>query len=314
MAPLSFSGSFASSTRGYRDSKDDVVLQLTERLREREDELRQVCNERDRMEDQLNLRGNLPVHLDVAYEELLAHCKEREEEYKKTTEQHKRETVALEDKCRDLERKLEDQNKILDKYEDEVKYERNEMEEEIRSTHHRLELAVVEIEEKEKRMISLENMVDRLRAENDRLLETEEEDKGIIARLGKRMDNVQELEMLNFQLEERLERREELLRQKSDELNNYKQFQQDEMKNMELHMRKVIDRHHNDLQEREREIVMLKRDIEKYEVILDEADYVTREQRIGLRAREERIDELSMAIERSQNSGLLSRFDKMCTM
>jgi len=353
MAPytgLSLSGSFASSTKGYRDSKDDVVFQLTERLREREDELRQVCRDRDRLEDQLKLRGNLPVHLDVAYEELLVHCKEREEEYKKATEQHQRETLALEDKCHDLEdkchdleEKLEEQTRMFDKYEQEITDERDDMENEIRKCHHQLELAVEEIEEKEKHMISLETVVDRLKIENDRLLDRVEEDKAVIAQIGKRVDTVKELEMLNFQLEERLERCEELLGKKDEDLNNcirlhqdkmkdmelrlhkvvdlkdedlnnYIQLHQDELKNMEHRLHKVIDMQRRDLQERDREVIMLTRDIEKYEDILEQADYVTREQRDGLRARQERIDELSMAIEKRENSDLFSHLDKFCTM
>ena len=310
MAPytgLSSSGSFASSAKGYRDNKDDILLQLTDRLRQREDELRQVCRERDRLEDQLSLRGNLPLHLDVAYEELLAHCKEREEEFKKATEQQERESRALESKVHDMEEKV-------DKYEQEVTEERDMMENEIRKCHHRLELAVEEIEEKEKHMMSLENMVDRLKDENDRLLYSGEEDKGSIVRLGKQAENVKDLEMINFKLEERLERMEELLCQKDEELNNYIQLHQDEMKKTELRLHEVVDLQREDLQERDREIIMLTRDIEKYEDILDEADYVTHEQRRGLKAREERIKELSWAIERSNNSGLLSNFDKMCTM
>lgn len=310
MAPytgLSSSGSFASSAKGYRDNKDDILLQLTDRLRQREDELRQVCRERDRLEDQLSLRGNLPLHLDVAYEELLAHCKEREEEFKKATEQQERESRALESKVHDMEEKV-------DKYEQEVTEERDMMENEIRKCHHRLELAVEEIEEKEKHMMSLENMVDRLKDENDRLLYSGEEDKALIVRLGKQAENVKDLEMINFKLEERLERMEELLCQKDEELNNYIQLHQDEMKKTELRLHEVVDLQREDLQERDREIIMLTRDIEKYEDILDEADYVTHEQRRGLKAREERIKELSWAIERSNNSGLLSNFDKMCTM
>lgn len=316
MAPytgLSSSGSFASSAAGYRDNKDDVLFQLTERLREREDELRQVCRERDRLEDQLHLRGNLPLHLDVAYEELLSHCKEREEEFKKVTEQHQRETNELENKCHDLQEKLDKQNRMLDKYEEEVTSERDEMEKEIRACHHRLKLAVEEIEEKEKHMASLENMVERLKVENDRLLDREEEDNALIARVGKRAENAKELEMRNYQLEEQLERQERILCKKDEELNDYMRFHQDEMKDLELRLHDVIDLQRKELKEREREINLLARDIEKYEDILDEADYVTHEQRLCLKNREKRIDELSLAIERSQNSGLLSQLDKMCT-
>jgi len=311
---LSLSGSFASSARGYRDSKDDVVFQLSERLREREDELHQVCRERDRLEDQLKLRGNLPVHLDVAYEELLAHCKQREEEHKQAAEQHQREKLELEKKCQNLEDKLEEQTRAIDKYEQEIAGERDEVENEIRKFHHQLEIAAEEVEEKEQDILSLENMVNRLKAENDRLLDREEDDKVIIARISKRVENAKELEMLNFRLEERLEGREEQLIQKDEDLNNYIQLHQDEIKNMELRLHKVIDLQSKDLQQRDREIIMLKRSIQKYEDILDEADYITREQRLSLKEREERIGELSMAIERSQNSDFLSRFDKLCTM
>jgi hypothetical protein len=58
---------------------------------------------------------------------------------------------------------------------------------------------------------------------------------------------------------------------------------------------------------------MLKRYIEKYEDILDEAEHVSHEQRRGLRAREDRISELSMAIEKRENADFLSQFDKLCT-
>ena len=317
MAPyngLSLSGSFASSTRGgYRDSKDDVVFQLTERLREREDELQQVCHERDTLEDQLKLRGNLPVHLDVAYEELLAHCKEREEEHKKATELHLREKIELENRCDNLEEKLDEQTRMIDAYEQEVTAEEDEMDREIRKCHQRLELAVEEIEEKEQRVMSLEKMVDHLNDENDRLMDSEQENNAVIARIGKRVENIKELEMLNFRLEEKLGGCEELLAQKDEDLDNYIELHQDELKNMEQRLHKVIDLQRKDLQERDREIIMLKRYIEKYEDILDEAEHVSHEQRRGLRAREDRISELSMAIEKRENADFLSQFDKLCT-
>jgi len=285
MAPypgLSSSGSYAPSALGYHDKKDDILLQLTDRLRERE------------------LRSNLPLHLDVAYEELLAHCKEREEEFKKATEQHERESRDLENKCHNLEEKLEKQRRMLDKYEQEVADEAHEMENEIRMMHHRLEMAVDEIVEKDKEILYLENMVARLRVENDRLLDTEDEDKALIARLGKRVENIEELGMLNFQLEETLKGQQKLLRKKDEELNKYTQLHQEEMKNMELRLHQVIDLQRADLQERESEIIMLRQDIEKYEDILNEADYVTNEQRLELRAREECIDKLSVDIERRE--------------
>jgi chromosome segregation ATPase len=315
MAPytgMSSSWSLSSSTKGYRDKKDDVLLQLTDRLREREDELRQVCRERDRLEDQLQLRGNLPLHLDVAYEELLAHCKKREEEFEKAIEQHERESRALENKCHALEEKLEKQHRMLDDYEQEVTDERVEMKNEIMKSHKQLDIAAGEIAKKDKQISSLENMVERLKVENDRLLDIEDDDKKLISHMSKQIQDIKELEMLNFQLEERFERQEMLLRKKDEALDNYTKFHQDELKNMELRLHEVIDLQHKDLQERDEEIIMLKRDIEKYEDILNEADHVTHEQRRELRAREERIDQLYFAIERSQNSGLLSHLDKMC--
>ena len=68
-------GSFAAAS-----AKDDesILFSLTERLREREDEVRQLRRENQDLEKQLLLQGK--VKLDVAYEELLNHLKQREED------------------------------------------------------------------------------------------------------------------------------------------------------------------------------------------------------------------------------------------
>ena len=50
-----------------------------------------------------------------------------------------------------------------------------------------------------------------------------------------------------------------------------------------------------------------------YILIRSEADWVTHEQRQALKKNKQEIEELSMAIERAQNSGLLAQLDKMCS-
>lgn len=290
------------SSTCYR--QDDILFQLTERLREREEELQQVCRERDMLADQLHLRGNLlPLQLDLAYEDLLAHCKEREEEFKEVNEQHERRSRELEHKCHDLQRQLKKKHKLLDKYEEDIMAERDEMENNIRNSHHRL---LEEIQEKERHISSLEDMVDRLKFENNRLLDREEEHETLISRLRKQKKDVTRLEVLNSQLEE-------MLCQKEKELKNYILFHQDEMMDMNVRVHEVIDLKSEELQEREKELAMLTEDIKKYEDILDEADYITHEQRLELKAREKRIHELSLAIERIHNTGFLAQVDNMCT-
>jgi len=65
------------------------------------------------------------------------------------------------------------------------------------------------------------------------------------------------------------------------------------------------------MQENEEKMSLLYRQIDKYETILAEADYVTHEQRNALVASNEEIKSLSTAIDKVHNSGLLNQLDKM---
>ena len=62
----------------------------------------------------------------------------------------------------------------------------------------------------------------------------------------------------------------------------------------------------------EEETRLLNLQCEKYETLIDDAEYVTHEQRSTLKARKREIEKLSDAIEKAQSSGLFGQLDRMC--
>jgi len=93
---------------------------------------------------------------------------------------------------------------------------------------------------------------------------------------------------------------------REDELN-------DDIDRMRHRFNEVITSQRMVLDDREEQIQLLYRQIDRYDDICEEADWVTKEQRSALKANKKEIEELSQAIDRVQNSGLLSQLDNMCT-
>ena len=93
----------------------------------------------------------------------------------------------------------------------------------------------------------------------------------------------------------------------------------EDLEAMRVRMHEIVDYGRIAIAEREEEIHLLYRQCETYEDIIDEADYITYEQRADLRAKKREIEELSRAIEiRNQHSqsnnesGWLMQLDQMC--
>merc|ERR1719253_704942 len=82
---------------------------------------------------------------------------------------------------------------------------------------------------------------------------------------------------------------------------------------MRHQLNEMIESQQLALEDRDAEIQLLYRQMEKYEKIIDEAEHVTHEQRSALSANKKEISELSMAIEQVQNGGILGKLDTMCS-
>ena len=361
------------------DSQEEVIFSLTERLREREDEVRHLRQENADLEDQLRLRGN-PIQLDSAYEDLLAHLKQREEDFKlelaKQEDRHReleRDNRRLKDKVHasrklveeqdqtisvveretenelhmlrqqidtlntnnaalhDLEqenRKLKDKvlasRKLLEEQEQTISLVERETGEELKMMQQELDGAMRNSNEKNRHIVRLEDMVQQLSIEADQHKEEEVEDKSLLARLGDRVETYrrdqEDLKRENNELQRRVETNHLLLKEKEDELlllehsHDHREDElNDDLERMNRRMNEVINSQRMVLDDKEEEIQLLYRQIDRYTNVVDEADYVTQEQRSALRANEKEIKELTTAIDRVNNAGLLSQLDKMCT-
>jgi len=380
VTPLSDNHHHYTDNSNNKNNEEEVIFSLTERLREKEDEVRHLRQENSELENQLILQGNLPIKLDTAYEELLAHLKQREEDFKLASTKYEERQRELERENRKLKDKVHASRKIMDEQEhnmalvereteDELKIMRQQMEnimansavsrdleqenhklkervhasrqlleeqeqnismigreagEELKLMQQQLDSAMKEIDEKDRQIVRLEDMIQRQSIDADRYKKQETEDKALLARLGERVENCRyeqgELESENDELQRRVQTQHHLLKEKEDELIHMERFRDqredelnDDIDRMRHRFNEVITSQRMVLDDREEQIQLLYRQIDRYDDICEEADWVTKEQRSALKANKKEIEELSQAIDRVQNSGLLSQLDNMCT-
>lgn len=329
MAPYhtsSFESYANPSSAGKITNQEDVIFSLTERLRESESEIRHLSHDKSELENQLILRGN-PIKLDVAYEELLAHLKERDQEFRSESKKQEERQRDLERENRKLKDKVHASRKMLDEQEHNLSLVERETDDELNRMRQRLDAVMAEDKEKDRRIIMLEDMVEGLTIDAEEKQKEEIEDKELLARLGERVENYRhkqgELERMNEELQIRVETQRHLLKEKEDELMHMERFRvqredelNDDLDRMRLRMNEMVDSQRavvRALDDREEEIQLLYQQMDRYEDIIDEAEYVTHEQRSVLHDNKREIKELSMAIDRVQNGGLLGQLDNMCS-
>jgi len=306
--------SFEDGIYDAQPKHKEVALSLTERLRERESEVRLLRQENWELQNQLRLRGN-PINLDVAYEDLLAHLKEREANFHSESMEHAERQRNLEKEIRKLKDKSHASRKLLDDQEMQISLMEKEGEDqhkhilsikeeannELSKMQKQLDAVVNDNNEKHLRIVELLN-------EADHGKQREIEDQEMLARLADRIDNHahdrDNLERINEDLQRRLEIQRHLLREKEDEILHRENMLSDDLNRMSYGLNEIIETQQKNLQDQEEIIHFLYQKIDRYQAIIDDADYVTQEQR-------NEIKSLSTEIERVQNSGFLSQLDKM---
>mmetsp|Transcript_7444 Transcript_7444/g.16256 ORF Transcript_7444/g.16256 Transcript_7444/m.16256 type:complete len:339 (-) Transcript_7444:15-1031(-) len=322
MAP--YAPSFDSyNTSSGNCNQEEVIFSLTERLREREAEIRHIRQEKSELENQLLCRAK-PKQRDAAYEDLLSHLKRREKEFRSDSKKQEETQRDLERENRRLNDKVLASRKLLDDREKKLSLIERENDGDLERMRERLHVIMDENEEKNRRIMILEDMVDGLTIEAGQHKKRESEDQSLLTRLGERVESyrhgLQELERANEDLQNRVDTQRHLLKEKETkilEMERYRNQREDELNDDIDRMRRI----HNDfvdsqrvvLEDREEEIHLLHRQCEKYEGIIDKAEYVTYEQRADLKAKKREIEGLSMAIEKVQNSGLFGQLDTICT-
>ena len=351
MAPYnasSFDGSGSFLASPPVNCSEDVIFSLTERLREHDAEIRQLKKENAALQSQLHLHGNLSRHdikIDVEYEELLAHLKQREEVFRMDTKKQEKRVDGLEKENCKLKKKLNTSRQLLDDQEKTMSIMENEREDGMDRMEH---AALGEIREKEdqitmlhEKMTMLEDIVeekheqiamlaDQMSLELTSAKESEEADKELLARLGERIEEYRQdqqiIEKEKEELQTRVETQYQLLKEKDEELIQMERFRDqrqeeltEDLEAMRIRINEIVDYGQIAIGEREEEIHLLYRQCETYEDIIDEADYITYEQRADLRVKKQEIEELSRAIEiRNQHSqsntepGWLTHLDQMC--
>jgi chromosome segregation ATPase len=179
-----------------------------------------------------------------------------------------------------------------------------------------------QLDDEQMEISELKNEVQNLLDEIDHGKQREIEDREMLANLAERLDNhviaQDELERMNEELQSRLEMQRHLLREKDDEFTHVERTCEerekvfiDDIDRLNHRLNEIIGANQKILQEKEEKIHLLYEQIDKYEAIIDEADYVTHEQRNALLASNEEIKSLSKAIDKVHNSGILSQLDNM---
>ena len=322
--------------------QEEVIFSLTERLRQREDEIR-LCEdevhhlrqENAELENQLILRGN-PIQLDKAYEEILAHLKQREEEFRVQSSKHDEQYRELERENRKLKDKVHASRKLLDEQEqsilnvereaeEEIKMMKYQMEsimaenaslrdlenvnrklkdkvhstrklleekeesiatigweagEELKSMKHQLDTVMRDVDEKDRQIVRLQDMVSSLNIEVDQYKQNENEDKALISRLGDRIEdyrrNQDELERANDELQNRIEKQRRLIQDKDDEVLHLERISNareddlsDDIDRLRIRSNKIIESQRMVLNDKEDEIQLLCRQIERYDDIVE---------------------------------------------
>ena len=164
--------------------------------------------------------------------------------------------------------------------------------------------------------------ISELHAESVQGKQREMEDGEKLARLIERIDNhirdQDDLERINEDLLSRLEMQRRVLCEKEDEItyverthNERENILNDDLDRMRNRLNEIAEIQEKTLHDHEDMIRLLYKQIDRYQVIIDEADYVTHEQRSALLAKNKEIKSLSTAIERVENTGLLSQLDNL---
>lgn len=327
--------SFNDSTYDDRPKYEEVILSLTERLRERESEVRLLREENSELQNQLRLRGK-PINLDAAYEDLLAHLKQREANFYSESMKREERQQNLEKEICKLKDKAHASRKLLDEQEmhisliekdgddqlERILSIKKKADSELTKMQNQLDAAMSDNKEKHLRIIKLKDEVHSLLIETDHGKQREIEDRETLAQLLERVNNhtrdQYDLERINEDLQSRLEMQRRLLREKEDEILNVERSRderenllKDDLERMSNRLNEIIETKRKTSQDQQEIIHLLYQQIDRYQAIIDEADYVSHEQRSALLASKKKIELLSTAIERVQSSGFLSRLDKL---
>ncbi|KAL3822214.1 hypothetical protein ACHAXA_000654 [Cyclostephanos tholiformis] len=312
--------------------REELVFSLTERLREGESEIRLLRQENWELQDrlrQVNARGGTrPIDLDVAsaYEDLLAHLKQREADFRSESMKQKERQRDLEKEIRKLKDKSSEARKLLDdqeKYISSMEKERErhislikrDADSDLKKMQRQLDAAMNDNKE-------MHLQISELHTETVNGKQREMEDREKLAQLLKRIDNhirdQDDLERINEDLLNRLETQRRLLCEKDDEImyiershNERENILNDDLDRMRNRLNAIAEIHEKTLNDHEDMIRLLYKQIDRYQVIIDEGNYVTTEQRNSLLAKNQEIKSLSKSIERAENSGFLSQLDNL---
>ena len=317
---------------------NESTYELTERLSRAESEVNRLRKTNEALESQLALRG----HLDSSYQELLDHIKTSEEE-------HRLERIELSDSYLQLELKnerlmeaIEEQRALLGDQEEDIAQMRMREHADAERMQHQIELV-----REGKADISFQN--DRLRAENNQMgveisrLEADlrdEQDSG-----SRQATKIHHLQQNGVELENEIARHQATISILQDQVQaltednrqlreenevavmsseRYREHREDVLNQRVADMAEsarqtlddVAESARHALDEKDEEIELLTRQMDHYEDILDEADFVTHEQQMTLKQNKQEIVRLSKAIERIQEteSGFLAKLDRLCTV
>jgi hypothetical protein len=311
---------------------------LPDRTRERDGEVGFLRRENRELQDQLRRahatggggRDRSSTDLDVAsaYEDLLAHLKQREGDFRSESAMHKERQRDLETEIRKLKDKAREMRKLLDEQEEHISSMERERERErhvslirkeadadLKGMRKQLDAAM-----KDKKEMHLQ--ITELHAENVHGKQREIKDRENLAQLIERIDNhirdQDDLERINEDLLRRLEMQRHLLCEKDDEIayvershNEREVALNDDLDRMRNRLDEIAETQEKTLHDHEDMIRLLYEQIDRYKVIIDEADYVTHEQRSALLAKNNEIKSLSKVIERVKSAGLLSQLDNL---
>jgi hypothetical protein len=313
--------SFDDGVYDAQPKREEVVLSLTERMRECESEVRLLRQQNWELQNQLRLRGN-PINLDVAYEDLLAHLKEREANLNSESMKHAERQRNLEKEIRKLKDKAQASRKLLDDQERHISLMEKEREDRLKLISSIKKEADSELSKMQRQVDAVMNdnnekhlQIVELLIEADHGKQREIEDREMLAHLVDRIDiyahDRDNLERINEDLQSRLEMQRNLLHEKEDEILHVERSQDerenmlsDDLNRMSDELNEIIEAQQKKLQDQEEMIHLLYQQTDRYQAIIDEADHVTHEQRNA-------IESLSTEIERVQNSSFLSQLDKM---
>ena len=342
MPPYASSPDFLTTpTSNYnyapKNSQEDVIFSLTDRLRECESELREMKQEKSALENQLRLRGK-KKQLEFAYEELLTRFNEREEEIKVVTRENEELLVRqreLEIVNRKLQQTIESQRHLLGEQEEEVFEREKEIDSDFRRMRRQLDnaiesrhIALEENEDKKRQIISLEKVVEHLTKEVDHYKDKEKEAKSLLAHLSERVEEFryaseknenlmykqeEELRLMSRKNRELLERQhefEQIIRDLQNDLDSQQcllrekeeEFSKElnyDLQQLRHHLSSIIESQRTVLDEKDDEIRRLSKELDYFEGIAEDATQ-------SERSKENEINQL-----REENTRLLNQINNL---